>query len=488
MIQLDEEKTSPTIIKVVGVGGGGSNAVNRMIHPGMNLVDFIVINTDEQALKVSNAPTKLVIGKKITMGMGAGGDPEIGLKAAKEDKEKIAKALDGADMVFITAGMGGGTGTGAAPVVAEIAKSMGCLTVGVVTLPFSFEGKVREKNAKLGIEALKQHVDTLIVIKNDQIFQIIDPNVPANMAFKIIDDILLNAVKGISDIINKPGLINVDFADVKNIMKSSGEAVLGFGEGVGENKVSQAVNLAIHNVLLENPDIGGATGILINVIGGNDLSLQDWKDVSELITKEVDPEANKIIGLTIEPELQEKVRVVVIATGFKKQKIKHQEYSQIPDYKLNYDQEKNQKEYQYKQKSSLLNKKTLPELEEKEPYPIKKEYLNGSHQEKKLSVVTTTKSVFPTKKNFDEHLMEEKFNYNSSEIIKENLKLNREYNNYEDYKQNSMNIKEEIVRPYGLHNGESVYYNSNLNHDDYFEINYEELQKPAYLRKFKLNE
>lgn len=487
MIQLDEEKTSPTIIKVVGVGGGGSNAVNRMIHSGMNLVDFIVINTDEQALKISNAPTKLVIGKKITMGMGAGGDPEIGLKAAKEDKEKIAKALDGADMVFVTAGMGGGTGTGAAPVVAEIAKSMGALTVGVVTLPFSFEGKVREKNAKLGIEALKQHVDTLIVIKNDQIFQIIDPNVPANKALKIVDDILLNAVKGISDIINKPGLINVDFADVKNIMKSSGEAVLGFGEGVGENKVSQAVNLAIHNVLLDNPDIRGATGILINVIGGNDLSLQDWKDVSELITKEVDPEANKIIGLTIEPELQEKVRVVVIATGFKRQKIKHQEFNQNQDYRSNYELEKKLKDYQYKQKS-LLTKKTAPELEEKDPYPIKKDYINGNHQEKKLSVISTAKSVFPNKKIGDSDLIEERLNYNSSETIKENFKMNRDLNNYDIYNQSSMNIKEEIIKPNGLHNREFVYYNSNLNQDDFFEINYEELQKPAYLRRLKLNE
>jgi cell division protein FtsZ len=332
MIEIENTKTSPTIIKVVGVGGGGSNAVNRMIENGMIDVDFIVINTDEQALKMSNAPTKIVIGKKVTNGMGAGGDPEKGLKAAKEDKERIAKALDGADMVFVTAGMGGGTGTGAAPIVAEIAKNLGALTVGVVTIPFAFEGKVREKNAKLGIEALKQHVDTLIVIKNDQIFQIIEPNVPATVALKLIDEILYNAVKGISDIINKPGIINVDFADVRNIMSASGEAVLGFGKGVGDNKVIDAVNQAINNVLLENPDISGATGVLINVSGGNDLTLQTWKDVSELITREVDPEANKIIGLTIDNTLEDEVHVVVIATGFKR---KNKPTKKPDDYNIN---------------------------------------------------------------------------------------------------------------------------------------------------------
>ncbi|MFN3246984.1 MAG: cell division protein FtsZ, partial [Leptonema sp. (in: bacteria)] len=244
MIEIENTKTSPTIIKVVGVGGGGSNAVNRMIENGMIDVDFIVINTDEQALKMSNAPTKIVIGKKVTNGMGAGGDPEKGLKAAKEDKERIAKALDGADMVFVTAGMGGGTGTGAAPIVAEIAKNLGALTVGVVTIPFAFEGKVREKNAKLGIEALKQHVDTLIVIKNDQIFQIIEPNVPATVALKLIDEILYNAVKGISDIINKPGIINVDFADVKTILSNRGEAIMGIGIGKGENRALDAAKQA----------------------------------------------------------------------------------------------------------------------------------------------------------------------------------------------------------------------------------------------------
>ncbi|MFN3603143.1 MAG: cell division protein FtsZ [Leptonema sp. (in: bacteria)] len=473
MIHLDEERTSPTIIKVVGVGGGGSNAVNRMIHMGMNQVEFIVINTDEQALKVSNAPIKLAIGKKVTMGMGAGGDPEIGLKSAKEDKEKIAKVLDGADMVFVTAGMGGGTGTGAAPVVAEIAKSLGALTVGVVTVPFSFEGKVREKNARLGIEALKQHVDTLIVIKNDQIFQIIDPSVPANMALKMVDDILLNAVKGISDIINKPGLINVDFADVKNIMKSSGEAVLGFGEGIGEKKVEQAVMQAINNVLLENPDIRGATGILINVVGGNDLSLQDWKDVSELITKEVDVEANKIIGLTLEPELQEKVRVVVIATGFKRQRTKeYKEINEIP--KINYYHSKNDIK-----KEVVSNKKIPIEKEERDPYPIKSSF--PFNKEKVASVISQVLQSSYEKENskINPPIYTEK-SYGKSEI--ENS-IPYEYKTIS--RQNSMNLKEEVLKPYG--SDETFRFHHNPLEDDFFEINFQELQKPAYLRKLHHN-
>ncbi len=479
MIQLDEERTSPTIIKVVGVGGGGSNAVNRMIEAGMNLVDFIAINTDEQALNISKAPNKLVIGKKITMGMGAGGDPEIGLKSAKEDKEKIAKVLDGADMVFVTAGMGGGTGTGAAPIIAEIAKSLGALTVGVVTLPFSFEGKVREKNARMGIEAIKQHVDTLIVIKNDQIFQLIDNKVPANMALKLVDDILLNAVRGISDIINKPGLINVDFADVKNIMKGSGEAVLGFGEGIGENKVSQAVNLAINNVLLENPDISGATGILINVSGGNDLSLLDWRDVSELITKEVDPEANKIIGLTLEPELQEKVRVVVIATGFKR----HKNTSYQESYELSKINSFKQKDYQ-KQQQTVNFKKNLFGQEEKDLYPLKQK----STKSEKETITSVVSEVL--KSSYDDVSQQPLYSKNGF-YKRENLYPHffKEEKFYEeDYeiknKNPSFQVKEEILKPAGIPSRESK---SSLifQQDNYLEINYEEIQKPTYLRKRK---
>jgi cell division protein FtsZ len=451
MIEIENTKTSPTIIKVVGVGGGGSNAVNRMIENGMIDVDFIVINTDEQALKMSNAPTKIVIGKKVTNGMGAGGDPEKGLKAAKEDKERIAKALDGADMVFITAGMGGGTGTGAAPIVAEIAKNLGALTVGVVTIPFAFEGKVREKNAKLGIEALKQHVDTLIVIKNDQIFQIIEPNVPATVALKLIDEILYNAVKGISDIINKPGIINVDFADVRNIMSASGEAVLGFGKGVGDNKVIDAVNQAINNVLLENPDISGATGVLINVSGGNDLTLQTWKDVSELITREVDPEANKIIGLTIDNTLEDEVHVVVIATGFKR---KNKPTKKPDDYNINlYD---NLKVHPTQEEQVIKNANESVIINSYDLQP-KKQISNRTQK--------IAKDPYPIRKNRELHVQEE-YNKYSYSINKWN---------------NQVPQKEEILEPVFVNQSKESY--RNHTDDNYFDINFEELQKPAYLRR-----
>ena len=451
MIEIENSKTSPTIIKVVGVGGGGSNAVNRMIENGMFDVDFIVINTDEQALKMSNAPTKIVIGKKVTNGMGAGGDPEKGLKAAKEDKERIAKVLDGADMVFVTAGMGGGTGTGAAPIVAEIAKNMGALTVGVVTIPFTFEGKVREKNAKLGIEALKQHVDTLIVIKNDQIFQIIEPNVPATVALKLIDEILYNAVKGISDIINKPGIINVDFADVRNIMCASGEAVLGFGKGVGENKVIDAVNQAINNVLLENPDISGATGVLINVSGGNDLTLQTWKDVSELITREVDPEANKIIGLTIDNTLEDEVHVVVIATGFKR---KNKLTKKPDDYNITLYDNLKVHPPQEEQVIKSANETVIINSYDLQP---KKQISNRSQK--------ISKDPYPIRKNRELHVQEEdnKYAYNTN-------KWNHQ-----------IPQREEILEPVFINQSKESY--KHHVDDNYLDINFEELQKPAYLRR-----
>ena len=318
MIQFEEERTSPTSIKVVGVGGGGMNAVNRMIDAGLTGVEFIVINTDEQVIRLSKAETKIVIGQRTTRGMGAGGNPDIGLKAAREDRDRISQALNGADMVFITAGMGGGTGTGAAPILAEVAKGMGILTVGVVTMPFVVEGASRNRNARMGLEAIRQHVDTLITIKNDHIFRIIDKATPVNVAFRLIDDILLNAVRGISDLINTAGLVNVDFADVKSVMNQSGEALMGAGEGYGENRVMDAVNQAINNVLLDELSIEGATGVLINVCGGEDMSIVDWKDVSELVTETVDKNANIIIGLTIDPKLKERIRVTVIATGFQK--------------------------------------------------------------------------------------------------------------------------------------------------------------------------
>lgn len=321
MLQLeDEERTSPTVIKVVGVGGAGMNAVNRMINADVRGVEFIVVNTDEQVLRKSAAETRITIGQKTTRGMGAGGDPDIGLKAAMEDRDRLIQALKGADMVFITAGMGGGTGTGAAPIVADVARELKALTVGVVTMPFTMEGGKRTEAARRGLEALREKVDTLITIRNDSIFKVIDRATAVDVAFKMVDEILMNAVKGISDLINTAGLVNVDFADVRSIMGETGDAIMGAGEGVGENRVTEAVNQAINNALLEDTSIEGANALLINVCGGEDMSITEWKDVSELITRHVDPRANIIIGLTIDAALRDRLRVTVIATGFKRAK------------------------------------------------------------------------------------------------------------------------------------------------------------------------
>ncbi|EOQ96559.1 cell division protein FtsZ [Leptospira wolbachii serovar Codice str. CDC] len=329
MLYLEEEKTSPAIIKVIGVGGGGMNAVTRMVHAKMTGVDFIVMNTDEQVLLKSPVEVKIQLGNKVTRGMGAGGDPELGEKAALEDKERIVSALKGADMVFVTAGMGGGTGTGAAPIIAAIAKEMKCLVVGVVTVPFSFEGKRRAELAKHGIDQLRANVDTLITIRNDSIFQVVDKNTPVDMAFRVIDDILLNGVRGISDIINHPGIINVDFADVKTIMKDTGDAILGVGEGSGETRVSEAVEQAINNTLLEDSSIQGAKSLLINVTGGNDLTIHEWNEVSQIITAQADPDANIIIGLNEDTSLSEQIRVTVIATGFAKRGKQYQREQKV---------------------------------------------------------------------------------------------------------------------------------------------------------------
>ncbi len=317
MLYMDEQRTSPVVIKVVGVGGGGMNAVTRMVNANFRGVEFIVMNTDEQVLSKSSVENRVQLGNKVTRGMGAGGDPDVGNKAAQEDKDRIASVLKGADMVFVTAGMGGGTGTGAAPVIAEIAKELKCLVVGVVTLPFGFEGRRRNDLAKSGLNMLRQNVDTLITIKNDSIFKVVDKKASIDYAFRVIDDILLNAVKGLSDIINHPGIINVDFADVKTIMKDTGDAIMGVGEGIGENRVADAVEHAINNVLLEENSIAGASSLLINVTGGNDLTINDWNEVSQIITSQVDTNANIIIGLNEEEGLNEKIRVTVIATGFR---------------------------------------------------------------------------------------------------------------------------------------------------------------------------
>ncbi len=310
------EQTTPTIIKVIGVGGGGGNAVNRMIANGLKKVSFIALNTDVQALQRSNAQTRIAIGKELTGGLGAGGQPEIGEKAALESKEEIKKEIENSDMVFITAGMGGGTGTGAAAVVAEIAKGCNALTVAVVTTPFSFEGKKKLQLAEQGIEKLRKSVDTLIIIPNQHLLNVVEQNTPIKKAFLLADSALLQAVQGISDLITEPGEINIDFADVKTVMKGKGDALIGLGFGEGTDRAVEAAKQSINNPLLENASIEGAKAVLVNIAGGDNLTLQEYQDVVELITKNVDEEALITAGQSYNPALGERIRVTVVATGF----------------------------------------------------------------------------------------------------------------------------------------------------------------------------
>lgn len=305
-------------IKVIGVGGAGNNAVNRMVDSGIKGVEFTAVNTDRQTLLVSKAATKIQIGEKITRGLGAGANPDIGAQAAEESKAEIAEALRGADMVFVTAGMGGGTGTGAAPIVAAAAKEMGILTIGVVTKPFTFEGKKRLSQAERGIESLKGKVDTLVVIPNDKLLQIIDRKTSIIEAFKMADDVLRQGVQGISDLIAIPGLVNLDFADVKTIMLNTGMAHMGIGRASGENRAEDAAKQAVQSPLLET-SIEGARGVIINITGGNNLGLHEVNTAAELIQRSVDPEANIIFGAVIDESLDEDIIITVIATGFEKE-------------------------------------------------------------------------------------------------------------------------------------------------------------------------
>ncbi len=302
-------------IKVIGVGGGGSNAVNRMIENGVKGVEFITVNTDAQALHLALSEHKLQIGDKLTRGLGAGANPEVGKKAAEESRELISNTLKGADMVFVTAGMGGGTGTGAAPVIAEIARECGALTVGVVTRPFTFEGRKRSGQADHGIEALKEKVDTLIVIPNDRLLEIVDKKTPMLEAFRVADTVLLQAVQGISDLIQVPGLINLDFADVKTIMTERGSALMGIGMASGENRAAEAARKAIMSPLLET-SIDGARGVIMNITGGANLSLYEVNEAAEIVIAACDPEVNLIFGAIIDENLKEDFKVTVIATGF----------------------------------------------------------------------------------------------------------------------------------------------------------------------------
>lgn len=319
MLEFEVVNKQFASIKVIGVGGGGTNAVNRMIETKIQGVEFIAINTDGQALNKSNADIRLRIGDLITKGLGAGANPEIGQRAALESKDEILGVLQGADMVFITAGMGGGTGTGAAPVIAQMAREIGALTVGVITKPFLFEGKIRHLQADKGVSSLKENVDTLIMIPNERLLQIVDKNMSLNEALKMADDVLRQGVQGISDLITITGLINVDFADVKTIMDKAGSALMGIGIAKGENRAVMAAKSAIQSPLLDTT-IEGAKGVLLNITGTSNLSLHEVNEAAAIITKAVDPDANIIFGAVIDESLGEEIRVTVIATGFEQRR------------------------------------------------------------------------------------------------------------------------------------------------------------------------
>ncbi len=321
MLDFDTSMDQLATIKVIGVGGGGSNAVNRMIEHGVQGVEFIAVNTDAQALNMSKAEVKMQIGNKLTRGLGAGANPEVGRKAAEESKEQLEEALQGADMVFVTAGMGGGTGTGAAPVIAQVAKEVGALTVGVVTRPFSFEGRKRSTQATGGIDSFKGSVDTLIVIPNDRLLEIVDKNTPMLEAFREADNVLRQGVQGISDLIAVPGLINVDFADVKTIMVDKGSALMGIGIATGEDRAAEAAKKAISSPLLET-SIDGAHGVLMNISGGTNLSLYEVQEAADIVTSAADQEVNVIFGSVINENLKDEIVVTVIATGFDEAQMK----------------------------------------------------------------------------------------------------------------------------------------------------------------------
>ncbi|WP_163101419.1 cell division protein FtsZ [Peribacillus alkalitolerans] len=315
MLEFDSNLDQLATIKVIGVGGGGNNAVNRMIEHGVQGVEFIAVNTDAQALNLSKAEVKMQIGGKLTRGLGAGANPEVGKKAAEESKEQIEEALRGADMVFVTAGMGGGTGTGAAPVIAQIARDLGALTVGVVTRPFTFEGRKRATQAQGGISSMKESVDTLIVIPNDRLLEIVDKSTPMLEAFREADNVLRQGVQGISDLIAVPGLINLDFADVKTIMSNKGSALMGIGVASGENRAAEAAKKAISSPLLET-SIDGAQGVLMNITGGTNLSLFEVQEAADIVATASDQEVNMIFGSVINESLKDEIIVTVIATGF----------------------------------------------------------------------------------------------------------------------------------------------------------------------------
>ncbi len=330
VFELEEAKDNAKI-KVIGLGGGGSNAINRMMEARFTGVEFIVANTDVQALRASPAPVKIQLGARLTMGLGAGADPEVGKNAALEDREQIKKLLEGADMVFVTAGLGGGTGTGSAPIVAATAKEMGILTVAVVTKPFAFEGRRRAQQAEAGLAELRGVVDTLITIPNQRLLAVVDRGTPLVEAFRVADTVLLQAVQGISDLIIVPGLINLDFADVRTIMAGMGMALMGAGVGKGEHRALDAAQKAVASPLLDETSIDGARGILINFTGGLDLSLHEVEEAARVVQEAAHEEAHIIFGAVIDPSLQDEVRITVIATGFSERKEANQPSGKVVD-------------------------------------------------------------------------------------------------------------------------------------------------------------
>lgn len=319
MFSFQEDMLSPVRIKVIGIGGAGCNAINTMITSGLARVDFIAGNTDLQALDRSLAPYKIQLGPERTRGLGAGAKPEIGRDAALESKEHIRECLEGADMVFVTAGMGGGTGTGAAPIVASIAREMGILTVGVVTKPFQYEGQRRHKHAEEGIRDLRRHVDTLLVIPNQRLLGIVDKSTPLLEAFKVADDVLRQAIQGIADVITTTGHVNVDFADVRTVMSHTGRAVMGMGVSYGPNRAIEAAQKAMCSPLLEEGSVEGARGVLLNITGGPSMSLHEIEEAASIIQQTADPEANIIVGQVINPDMGEELIITVIATGFERE-------------------------------------------------------------------------------------------------------------------------------------------------------------------------
>ena len=385
------ENTSFAKIKVVGVGGGGNNAVNRMIDAGVDSAEFVAVNTDKQALVVSKAPVRLQIGERLTSGLGAGGKPEIGQKSAEESKASITEMLEGAHLVFITAGMGGGTGTGAAPVVAQIAKEMVILTIAVVTKPFAFESRVRAENADKGIQELKKYVDTMVIIPNERLFQIVPKKTPILEAFRYADDVLRQGIQGISDLIAKPGLINLDFADVKTIMENKGLAHMGIGHGKGETKALDAVKEAVASPLIETT-IEGAKGLLLNVKGGVDLTQEDVSEVAMLVQEVIDPSCTVIFGNSIDENMHDEIEVTIIATGFPT--VEEKEKSAEAEEAKNFNPDFAEKE----PVKGLATLKNQPKEEEKPEVSVRREEGNSSRVDVDTSIPAWLRQLRSKKK------------------------------------------------------------------------------------------